>query len=60
MTDTPDDFVPEADSHEQHMSAIPPDIDNEPVDIGAEVPEADAIEQSLPGPLPDEDDAPRD
>ena len=59
MTDAPDDFVPEADSQEQHQATIPPDVDNEPVDIGLDVPEADAIEQSLPGPLPDEDEAPR-
>lgn len=59
MTDSPDDFVPEADSQEQHQAAIAPDMGNEAVEIGADVPEADAIEQALPGPLPDEDEAPR-
>ena len=59
MTDAPDDFVPEADSHEQQQPSIPPDVGNEPVAIGDDVPEADAIEQALPGPLPDEDEAPR-
>jgi hypothetical protein len=39
--------------------AVPPDMENAPVRIAADVPEADAIEQSLPGPLPDEDEAPR-
>ena len=59
MTDTPDAFVPEADSQEQRVPATPPDVANEPVVIASDVPEADAIEQALPGPLPDEDDAPR-
>ena len=66
MTDssaTPDalvpDPVPDADRAEQEQSAIPPDIENEPISIAPDVPEADAIEQALPGPLPDEDEAPR-
>lgn len=59
MTDSPDDFVPEADSHEQHQAAVQPDLVDEVVVIAADVPEADAIEQALPGPLPDEDEAPR-
>jgi hypothetical protein len=59
MTDSPDAFIPEADSHEQRVPVTPPDLVNEPVALAPDVPEADAIEQTLPGPLPDEDDAPR-
>lgn len=59
MTDIPEAFVPDADSQEQQLPAIPPDVDNQPVSIAEDVPEADAIEQALPGPLPDEDEAPR-
>ena len=58
MADAPDDSVPDADSYEQKLSALPDAVTHVRPTIADDVPEADAIEQAQPSPLPEEDEAP--